>query len=124
MWKECLCIALGGGGGAILRYGVQLWVSRWTVASPLFATTFVNLTGALLLGGLLAMMSKVGNFSLPLKLLLTTGFCGGYTTFSTFTAEAYALLQQGQWATALGYIGVNLVGCLLLFALAVWAMKS
>lgn len=109
-----LFVAIGGAGGAVLRYAVQLWVLRWSALPPLLATAFANLSGAFLLGLCWGMAARCP-FSPSVRLLVMTGFCGGYTTFSTFTAEVFTLLQQGSYLAASAYLFVSLFGCLFSF---------
>jgi fluoride exporter len=83
---QTLLVFLGGGTGSICRY----WVARWvgTETWPI-ATLTVNLLGCFVLGLLLTQRDRLGSDGL---LLLTTGFCGGFTTFSTFAVESRGLL--------------------------------
>jgi len=101
-------LALGGAAGTISRYGLSRWVDGqpWSGAFP-WGTWVVNVTGSFLL----AVVVLVVRERLPpgydhWYLLLGTGFCGGYTTFSTFEWETYALVRDGSWLFAL----LNVVG--------------
>lgn len=102
-----LLVGLGGGLGAMLRYAVSCLPYRGTF--PVL-TLVTNLTGAVLIGlivGLAARKSLSGNAVLFLK----TGVCGGYTTFSTFSLEAYQLFLAGETAAGALYILLSVLGC-------------
>lgn len=101
---------LGGGVGSALRYGVQLLLHERIVAYQFpWATFAVNILGSFLIGLFYALSARL-NLSDELRLLLTAGLCGGFTTFSTFSNDALALLRQGDALVCLVYI----VGSILL----------
>jgi fluoride exporter len=101
MIKNILLVAAGGGLGAVLRYGVYL-LSK-PQAFP-YSTLLINIAGSFLLGMIMALGLKNGNFKESAKLFLATGICGGFTTFSTFSFENIELLQQGKYNLAFIYI--------------------
>ena len=111
--KHLLLVGLGGFCGSVLRYGVGLWVATWKLQFPL-ATLLVNLLGCFCIGILGALIEKKLGISQELRLLLITGFLGGFTTFSAFGLDALSLLREGKIAPALLYIGLNVFGGLLL----------
>ena len=87
----------------MLRYLTSLWVNKYNPSVFPFATFTVNILGCLLMGLLIGQVGVQGQAEGSLKLLLITGFCGGYTTFSAFAQENLDLLQnQGPWM-AVGY---------------------
>jgi fluoride exporter len=107
-----LWVALGGAIGAAARFAVAQWTgARWGWTFP-WGTFAVNITGSLAIG--LVMTLLVARGSDPMyRLLLVTGFLGGYTTFSAFSFEALALLESRRWdAAALYLIGSVVVGLL------------
>ncbi len=108
MMKNLLFVMLGGGFGSGFRYLVAMFVKRQTETSFPLATFIINISGSLLIGIILGHYSKDNNQNEQLKLLLATGFCGGFTTFSAFTAENLNLIQTNQTGTALIYIGFSL----------------
>lgn len=111
MLKNFLYVALGGALGSVLRYGV----SRLVASSFPWGTLTVNLLGCLLIGLLTGLVLK-GTLSAEMKLLLVTGLCGGFTTFSTFANESFQMLKVGDALMAAVYVGVSVfVGVLAVF---------
>jgi fluoride exporter len=106
-------IALGGAAGSVMRYvaGVAIQ-SRGGVDFPI-GTLLVNLSGCLVLGFLIRYALATPAISPEFRALLTTGLCGGYTTFSTFSYETVALVQDGDWRRALLYVGLSVGGSIL-----------
>lgn len=97
-----LYLAAGGVLGTLARYGLATWVHA-RVETPLPLGTFaVNLLGSFVLG-LAVRAAETAALSPELRLMLTTGFCGAFTTFSTFSFETLALLQGGAWGRAAAY---------------------
>ena len=94
MIKNILLVGLGGGAGSMLRYCCQKWFSTGAVSSFPLGTFLVNITGCLLIGILYGMAAKNDWLDETLRLLLMTGFCGGFTTFSAFTLEGNHLLKE------------------------------
>jgi fluoride exporter len=103
-------VFLGGGLGSLMRYGISLIISRLEINFPL-ATLLSNVAACLLIGILTAATTK-GNLSDAYRLLLATGFCGGFSTFSTFSNETLQLAQNGQLFTAFLNILLSFVLCL------------
>jgi CrcB protein len=104
-----LLLALAGGAGAVTRFTVDGLVrERWSGPFPL-ATVAINVTGSLLLGVLTGLV-LYRNASSDLALVLGTGFCGGYTTFSSASFETVRLLERGAFRLA----AANLFGTLVL----------
>ncbi len=107
-----LAVALGGALGALARYGLSGWVHTLTGALFPLGTLAVNAVGSFLIG--MALQAATGRFlwSLETRLFLTTGFCGGLTTFSTFSYETLALMEDQQWLAAGGNVLLNVALCL------------
>jgi CrcB protein len=97
-----LYLAAGGVLGTLARYGTGLWVAGWAGTSFPWGTLLINLTGSFLLG-FATRSAAVLPVSPELRGMVTVGFCGAFTTFSTFTFETVGLLQQGEWGRGAAY---------------------
>jgi fluoride exporter len=106
MLKHLLLVGLGGGLGSAMRYGIGLLLN--TKPFP-WATLAVNIAGSLLIGIIFALSTRPEALSHNWKLFLTTGICGGFTTFSAFSIENMELLQSGKYAIATVYIGASIL---------------
>lgn len=113
MWKSLLAVAVGSALGALLRWALGLKLNGLLPGVPP-GTLAANLLGAFVIGAALAWIAGSPDVSPEWRLLITTGFCGGLTTFSTFSAEVFTLLQQGRAAWAAAAIGVHVGGSLLM----------
>ena len=112
MIKQILLVGLGGAVGSILRFLTSAFIVRIEPFPFPLATFLINILGCFCIG-LFANLVPSNN----LRMLLITGFCGGFTTFSSFTNENFLLLQNGQYLTALIYIGGSImIGILAVFA--------
>ena len=103
-------VAAGGAVGSVLRYVIGVAVQSRTGAEFPWGTLAVNLSGCLLLGFLIHYSLATPAVTPEVRALLTTGLCGGYTTFSTFSYETVALVQDGDWRRAALYVGLSLAG--------------
>ena len=111
MLNNVLLVALGGALGSVCRY----LLSGWNVESFPFGTFVVNIVGSLLIGFLVGWVNR-GVLVPEMKLLLVTGFCGGFTTFSTFANESFVMLKVGDALLAALYVALSVF----LGILAVW----
>lgn len=109
-WIAFLLVFVGGGLGSVSRYLISIWL--WPIQSRFPWATFVANALACLLLGYWMGLHHAGNISEQRRLLLATGFCGGFSTFSTFTAESLRLWQSGQQAAAMLYVFISLTVCL------------
>lgn len=112
-----LAIALGAAVGANLRYGISNWAAqRWGTAFP-YGTLLINVLGSFLIGLLLVLATTRLALSNPTRLLLVTGLLGGFTTFSSFSFEAYTLIVEGNWTAGglylFGSLGLGMAGVFL-----------
>lgn len=111
MIRNVLLVALGGAVGSIGRY----LISRMVESSFPWTTFTVNILGSLFIGLFVGMADK-GNVSPEMKLLLVTGFCGGFTTFSTFSNESFNMMKVGDVLQTALYVGASVI----IGILAVW----
>lgn len=106
-----LYIAFGGIAGTLSRYGLEGWVqSRTTSGFPL-GTMIVNLAGSLLLGFILRLATGAAVISPDVRAGLAIGFCGAFTTMSTFSYESVTLLTDGDYLRAALYMSATILGC-------------
>jgi CrcB protein len=102
MMLPAFCVAIGGAAGSLGRYWAGLLVERhWDGAFPL-GTVLINIAGSLLIGFVASAATPQGSLpdSALLRLLLMTGVCGGFTTFSSFSLQTVLLLRAGDWMNA------------------------
>jgi CrcB protein len=104
-------VALGGLAGSLCRYWLAGYVQQSADSDFPLGTLAVNLLGSFVIGLVMSLSLDRGVISAESRLLLTTGFCGGFTTMSTFSYETMALLRDGQAALAFGNLGGTIVGC-------------
>jgi CrcB protein len=103
-----MLVFLGGGLGSVVRYLAGLSFSKSINTFP-YQTFLVNVIGSLLIGLLLGYFNTQESTSPQWKLLLVTGFCGGFTTFSTFSFETISLIKTNQIGTAFLYVMLSLI---------------
>lgn len=113
MIQSILAISVGASLGAVLRWFLGLALNAAFPLIPL-GTLTANLVGGYLIGLALAIFATHPTISPELRLLIITGFLGGLTTFSTFSAEVTTLLQQGKLLWAGGAIALHVIGSLLM----------
>ncbi|OMP30364.1 MULTISPECIES: fluoride efflux transporter CrcB [Mangrovimonas] len=113
--KHLLLVFLGGGFGSVLRFGIgKLWNSHET-GIP-YGTFAANILGSLLIGIILGLAAKNDTLSQSQTLFLATGFCGGFTTFSTFAYENHVFLRTGDFTSfAIYTIASFILGFLAVF---------
>jgi fluoride exporter len=102
--KQILFVGLGGAAGSILRYLASVITFKYYSASFPLATFIVNVSGCFLAGLIFGMIPQETSEAQSLKLLLITGFCGGFTTFSAFALENMKLINSGNSSTAIFYL--------------------
>ena len=117
-----LAICLGACTGALLRWQLGLWLSTPGSLLP-WGTLTANLVGGYLIGVAVAVFQALPQLDPAWRLLLITGFLGGLTTFSSFSAEVVAMLTQQRYALALGTAAVHVLGSLLLTAAGIKSVQ-
>ena len=100
-------IAVGGAAGSVTRYVISMWMTRSHGDFP-FATFVINVAGSFLIG-VFARVFSTPDSNPVLRAALTIGFCGGFTTFSTFSAELVTLVQEGRSARAMLYVTTSVL---------------
>jgi CrcB protein len=110
-------IAIGAAAGGVSRFYLTVAMQQRFGDGFPWGTLLINITGSLLLGFLIRYATATPNMSLELRLMLTTGFCGGYTTFSTYSYETAVMLENGSYGRAAIYaLGSVVLGVLAVFA--------
>jgi CrcB protein len=121
--KDLLIVGLGGGIGSICRYGLNVLCQKFFPSTFPLGTFAANILGCLLIGAFLGLFYKQAEIPKEWYLLGVTGFCGGFTTFSTFSSENLQMLQQGSYALSLTYIAASVVLGLLAVMLGFYLAK-
>ncbi len=118
-----LAVSVGGGVGALLRYLVILFTVKIAGALPFWATLGINLSGCFVMGAFSLLILPKTHLSEPLRLLLTTGLLGGFTTFSSFSFDAGRLIDDGVFPLAGFYIIASVAGGIIAFFLGQYLAK-
>lgn len=118
---NALLVFLGAGLGGLLRHGVNLAAVRLGSSFP-WGTLGINIVGSVLMGVVTGWFALRGG-SPQARLFVATGILGGFTTFSTFSLEAFTLIERGDWAAALAYVLVSVLAGVSGLALALIVMR-
>ncbi len=113
IWSPVLAISLGAAAGALLRWRLGVRMNSLFPILPL-GTLAANLAGGYIVGLAVAYFAQAPHIAPEWRLLIVTGFCGGLTTFSTFSAEVVTRLQEGQLLWAMGAIAIHVTGSLVM----------
>jgi CrcB protein len=100
-------VAVGGALGSVARFALSGLIQRMSGSAFPVWTLIVNVTGSIVLAFLMRYLIDGVPVSVEVRAFLTTGFCGGYTTFSTFTYETAALIEQGDWRRSSLYVALS-----------------
>ena len=120
---KILLVAVGSGLGGVLRYLVPGWIGA-AKGFP-WATLTVNVVGSLLIGLLSGLLARHGGSSADsIRAFAVVGFCGGFTTFSTFSSETFRMLENNQWLPAAGYVGLSVAAGLVAVFIGYWLSKG
>ena len=105
--EQLACVALGGMTGTVLRFMVGRWSARyWTSTFPV-ATLLINFTGSLIIGFFLIWTTERVLADPRWRLLIAVGFCGGYTTFSSYAFETFSMFERGDWRLSVANFAAN-----------------
>lgn len=117
-------VAIGSAVGGVIRYLLGGAIQRALAASFPVGTLVINVTGSALLGFIFRYALETPAVTPEIRALLGVGFCGGYTTFSTFSYETLTLLEDGDWRRAGLYVGLSLLGSVLAAFLGFMAARE
>lgn len=109
IFRALIFVGVGSGIGGMLRYLVTRWLQNSFVTLFPLGTLAVNVIGCLILGLLYGLFERGNLMNAEIRLLLTVGLCGGFTTFSTFINENYSFLQNGNFSMSLIYAALSLI---------------
>jgi CrcB protein len=109
MDSNIILVGIGGLLGSVARYLVAVLLAGQTAGTFPFATLAVNVAGCFLIGLIFALSDRGNVLSPEWRVFLTTGFCGGFTTFSTFSYESLRLMQDGEYLYVASYILISVV---------------
>ena len=124
MLKSLLIVGTGSFIGGAMRYLLSTCMKNVCGQGFPWGTLSVNLLGCFLFGIIFAIFSRNSSADNALCLLLTTGFCGGFTTFSTFANESVQMLQHGNTFGFVGYVATSVIAGFFLIALGYWVVKA
>ena len=115
MMLKILLVGIGGGAGSLVRYAIAFYFLHASQRFP-FGTLSANLAGCFIIGVLAQIASEINLLTPEARVLFVTGFCGGFTTLSSFIFETSEYLKTAQYGAAAGYVAATLFGAALTFA--------
>lgn len=119
-----LAVAIGGAAGSVARYLMLLAIMQWAGSRFPVGTIVVNVIGCTVMGVLSELAALIWSPSPELRALLLVGVLGGFTTFSAFSLDAMLMIERGEWASALGYVLVSVVGAIAALALGLGVARA
>jgi CrcB protein len=121
-WLSLFSVLLGGAIGSALRWALGLALNPLLPTLPL-GTLTVNLVGGFIIGSAIGIFDQFQSLPPELRLFVITGFCGGLTTFSTFSAETVTLLLRQQYGWTLAIVSTHVIGSVLMTLVGIGAMR-
>jgi CrcB protein len=103
-WIFILAVALGGAVGSVARYLVGIGAGRLFGTDFPWGTLIINITGSFVIGLFAGLFATRWNLPQAARIFLIVGFCGGYTTFSTFSLDSFYLIERGEFAATAAYM--------------------
>ena len=118
-----IAVFAGGGLGAVIRYLTGVWFLKYLHVNLPLATFTVNITGCFIIGFLYILFINKTDWDSAVKLALTAGFCGGLTTFSTFSVELFEMVRTSQYIQAVLYIALSVIAGLIAVMIGAYCAK-
>jgi CrcB protein len=103
-WQSILAVAVGGSLGSVARYLVGIGSGKWFGTDFPWGTLIINVTGSFLIGLFVSLFALKWDLPPAVRVFLTVGICGGYTTFSTFSLDTFYLIERGETLAAGAYM--------------------
>ena len=122
--KHLLLVAAGGAIGSSLRHLVNMASLRWFGPAFPWGTLFVNLAGCFAMGVLIELIARKFGATQEMRLFVTTGILGGFTTFSAFSLDAAVLWERGTQGLAAAYVGASVAGSIAAVFAGLWLARS
>jgi CrcB protein len=116
MFQTVLLIFLGGGLGSLARFGVTMGVKQFSYEAFPIATLISNLLSCIIMGIVLGMISSKMQDNVNMRMFIVVGFCGGFSTFSTFSFETLEIFRRGQFLLGAANIVCSMALCLIVLA--------
>jgi fluoride exporter len=107
--RMLLAVAAGGALGSVARYLVGIGSTRLFGLGFPWGTLIVNIAGSFLIGAFVELFALKWDLPQEVRVLLTVGVCGGFTTFSTFSLDTYVLMERGDWWLAAAYVAGSMI---------------
>src|SRR6202051_4929065 len=122
MWRSFIAVSVGGMLGCLLRWCLAIFLNRYFPTIPP-GTLAANLVGCYVVGMAIAIFTAYPTFAPEWRLFVTTGFCGGLTTFSTFSAEIVTLMLRQQYGWTAAILATHVIGSLLMTFAGIGLMR-
>ncbi|RHX85374.1 fluoride efflux transporter CrcB [Leptospira stimsonii] len=121
--RTLVLIGIGGALGSLLRYLLQYWFGTIRSIQLPWGTLIANLLGSLLIGIIYAVSERFPDLNPEWRFFLASGFCGGFTTFSTFSFESFQMLKTGNYILFFAYISISVFAGIGLALAGFWIVK-
>ena len=123
-FKYFIAVAVGGALGAVARYLIMIGVGHWVGHGFPFATVLINIIGAFLLGCFVQISTVFWSPSAELRIFITVGILGSFTTFSALALDVYMLWERGQVIEATGYVVISIIFGIIAFFTGVSVFRA